>query len=82
MRDLGLPPLGNEDAGAYDFSNAFAFGLAPKLGVPPMVHRRLPRWERIYLRLHPGQADVDDIPELVGDSGDGSARAGVALVAQ
>jgi phospholipase C len=57
---FGLAPLGEEDTGAYDFSNAFDFSQAPNLAVPPMVHKRLPRWERLYLRSHPGQADINE----------------------
>ncbi len=57
---FGLAALGSDDTGAYDFSNAFNFAQAPHLAAPPMVQPRLPRWERDYLRLHPGQADVNE----------------------
>jgi phospholipase C len=48
-----LTPLGDEDRGAYDFSNAFDYGQTPVAPVR-MVDTPLPRWEVRYLREHPG----------------------------
>ena len=52
--NLRIPPLGDEDRGDYDFSNAFNFSQRP-LSPVPMVFDPLPKWETRWLRSHPGQ---------------------------
>jgi len=50
----GLLPLGPEDAGMYDFHNAFDYTQQP---TPPvqMVNEPLPAWEVAHLASHPGE---------------------------
>lgn len=54
---LDIPTLGQADATAYDFSDAFDYTQAP---LPPvrLTSRPLPRWEIAWLRHHPIDDDV------------------------
>jgi phospholipase C len=49
---FGLPPLGANDASAYNYSNAFDYNQTP-LGPVPMTHQTIPPSELQYLAAHP-----------------------------
>ena len=52
---LGLPPLTNVDASAYNYLGAFDFTQTPPSAqrIVPMVHRNEPPSSKIEIRLHP-----------------------------
>jgi len=52
--NFGIPPLGDEDSGDYDFSNAFDYSQTP-LKPAKMVDNPLPAKERAWLLSHPGE---------------------------
>jgi hypothetical protein len=58
---FGLEPLSEEDAVAYDYSGSFDFTSPHAAGVripePHLIRHRIPKWERHYMRLHPGNRD-------------------------
>ncbi|MEA2555697.1 MAG: phospholipase [Actinomycetota bacterium] len=58
---FGLDPLSQEDAGAYDYRGSFDFTSPHAAGVrvpePHLIRHRIPKWEKHYMRQHPGNRD-------------------------
>jgi len=50
---FGIPPLGAEDTGAYDYANAFDYTQTPIAPIQ-LARTPLPRSTREYLKAHPG----------------------------
>jgi phospholipase C len=53
---LGLAPLTQSDARAYDYANSFDYSQPPRGGVR-MKTTPVPAWERAWVAAHPGDPD-------------------------
>jgi hypothetical protein len=59
---LGLAPLGADDAGSYDYFDAFDFSAPPRLTRTPLVHSKISAKEQRYLRtIKVDLGDPDDV---------------------
>ena len=55
---FGLPPLGQGDSGAYDYSDSFDYGQSP-LGTVPAAQSEVPAGERAWIAAHAAKEEAD-----------------------